>query len=724
MIARGALILTATLALSVAAHALEMRDARPRSIVDGERIAALADVDGWDRLRERARTARGGMPEDPTQLALWIVNQGLMWRRDGDAAAGREGERLLQLCLRYLHEQRHRHGDIGVLDEFETLFMLQNCAIARDLFRDRIDGRLRDRSRDALRRWGDFLGDTVVRRDGWAATNIGNHKHAVLASIALIAAGLDTGDATGTRLLTLADRLFAEELAPMLELVADGGWPEGIAYNRVAATELVKLVDCLGYATGDDYWTRLPLLAGNADYMLSQLAPHGRWLPIGDVWDDRPHWGDRLLLRRYATRLGHAGAAALAAHLETLPAYQDEADALGLALAWGTPQPAARDLADLPRAASFPGSGVHTWRSDWRDDALQVAFTAGPLLSSHQHADQGALVVNWHGPVLLDTGLYDGFWTRHSFHYYRRSVAHNTLVVRDQRERFQITNDIARLQRTGIAPVANDGGQRYFNLVPHDRAEYERYRDVLTSATGHLHASGPDFAYFGGDLGGTYHPDKLTTFQREAVVLGPRDGRARIVVRDRVTLPEDRSDLEAAFLWHSAARPDQRDALLHVAAGPVRCRIVPLFAHDRRVVGGPDRAYLVDGTQVPPEKAPPAGAPPTGAWRVEILPTIAPGEPFTGITTLVLTAGEADPGRPTTIAPGAVHDPIAGDWIVWPAEDHAVPLAVTPGAALTVTDCGDGTRHERTADVAGGLDRRSLTGTGPWWIRPYTEDEP
>ncbi|MCM8635393.1 heparinase II/III family protein [Accumulibacter sp.] len=94
------------------------------------------------------------------------------------------------------------------------------------------------------------------------------------------------------------------------------------------------------------------------------------------------------------------------------------------------------DVSDLPEgvpnAAHFPSIGWVAMHSDLRDRGrTSVYFKSSPYgANSHGHYDQNSFVLNAGGrPLLIDSGYYDSYGSKHHFGWTFRTKAHNAVTA-------------------------------------------------------------------------------------------------------------------------------------------------------------------------------------------------------------------------------------------------------------------------------------------------------
>ena len=102
---------------------------------------------------------------------------------------------------------------------------------------------------------------------------------------------------------------------------------------------------------------------------------------------------------------------------------------------------------------------------------------------NHNHLDTGAFQIYYKGSLATDTGIYNTYGSDHDFNYYKRTIAHNSMLVYNPNEQWTIW---------GGKPIANDGGVKW----PNNGLEAQSLNDILTKdfKTSEIagHQFGPD----------------------------------------------------------------------------------------------------------------------------------------------------------------------------------------------------------------------------------------
>lgn len=276
-------------------------------------------------------------------------------------------------------------------------------------------------------------------------------------------------------------------------------------------------------------------------------------------------------------------------------------------LLWRDPDLESWDLRELPTTRYFGDPfGWMVARTGWSDDAVIASMQVNVYnFLNHQHQDAGAFQIYYRGTLACDTGLYGGtggsYVGPHNVNYYKRTIAHNSLLVYDPDEEWS-TRGFREIEKV------NDGGQRFPNgwvaardLQSFLSADYKT-GDVLGWWFGPDTAR-PDVSYLKGDITEAYS-EKVYQVRRSFVFLDlqDKDVPAALVVFDRVV------SVDPAFrkywLLHSVEEPSVGGTVTDIALTRstgwsgrlVNTTLLPEEGNLQiEKVGGPDQRHWVFG---------------------------------------------------------------------------------------------------------------------------------
>jgi heparin/heparan-sulfate lyase len=294
-------------------------------------------------------------------------------------------------------------------------------------------------------------------------------------------------------------------------------------------------------------------------------------------------------------------------------------------LLWRDPDLKPLPVTDLP-LSRYMGSpyGWMAARTGWDADAVIAEMKVNIFnFNNHQHLDAGAFQVYYQGALAIDSGLYEGkngaYGSPHHVNYYKRTVAHNSLLIYDPDEKFE----------RNTVKYRNDGGQR----MPNRWREPGNLEQLLNGdyQTGQVEGAGfgpdpqrPDYTYLKGDLTKAYSA-KVKEVKRSFVFLNlaGQASPAALIVFDKVVASNPA--FKKSWLLHSIAEPQVRGNATTVAHGGrmINTTLLPEADNLEIVkVGGPGKEFWVFGEDFPNE--PDAGEDPNdfeiGAWRIEVSP--------------------------------------------------------------------------------------------------------
>jgi hypothetical protein len=316
----------------------------------------------------------------------------------------------------------------------------------------------------------------------------------------------------------------------------NGSYHESMDYMRISYVPMAMLAELQRTTTGVDPALRFCTYRSFTDTYLYKLLPDGTPSREGDneypILDDR----DTAVLGYAVNRFKNPYAAWLlrdsgfAVKKWALPIL----DFLWNDLDVAPRNPSVTHPEELPRYRYFSGVDQVVFRKEWNANATRIEFDCGPYLAKHQHLDRNHFTIFHRGYLAIDSGAdYTESESPHYLNYYRRTIAHNTMLVYDPKEHFFWSENVVQ--------AANDGGQRmdssrFWNSV-RSLEDWEKTRDIWD--IGHLkivdNVDAPDgqggYHYALGDATRAYSPHKLRCFTRQLLYL---PGMDVLLVFDRV----------------------------------------------------------------------------------------------------------------------------------------------------------------------------------------------
>ncbi|HPD13772.1 MAG TPA: heparinase II/III family protein [Planctomycetota bacterium] len=327
-----------------------------------------------------------------------------------------------------------------------------------------------------------------------------------------------------------------KDLALFLDYLRDGSYWQGYYWSvTTRAAEIHRAFALMRSATGIDY------LDPKAHPYLANL---GRWiLYCSDVARRRViyNYGDGEMVNFDTTRVFPV--LAMSADLSKDPrvewlARQVQPEGADWFTEFFCHDPAlpAVGPGDLPPARAFPGTGLAVMRTGWKGHDAWASTRFCDWFDMHGHPDAGSFILYCQSPLAPDTGFYcPGNY--HANGYYTRTVAHNTITVRDPAAKTPLNDGCQRTRdkRTWSFAIGTDAW--VYNQDEFDRA------NLLAFETQEL------YDYCAGEATKAYRPEMVKEFVRQTVLL--RDGF--FLVFDRVESP--RAELEKRWLMHFVGEP-------------------------------------------------------------------------------------------------------------------------------------------------------------------------
>ncbi|HZB44171.1 MAG TPA: heparinase II/III family protein, partial [Pyrinomonadaceae bacterium] len=415
------------------------------------------------------------------------------------------------------------------------------------------DAALKDRvAGELVRAAAQMLQDQSLRDPQLSMYHNYTVRYLTLAAFALTAVeGHPSVEAEAAPLRERTRRVWEHILDLTDFITPDGGYHESMDYQRITYAPMALLAELDRTASNADPALRYPVFRHYTATHLYKALPDGTTSRLGDNEFPYMRSQDNVVLG-YAV---HRFKDPYAAWMLRESGWPDTKDWLIpiTKFLWDDPVVAPRDPArtteaELSRQHHFRGVGHLVMRDGFGPDSTWIEFVAGPYLAKHQHLDQLHFAVYRKGYLATESGAdYTDTESPHYLNYYRRTIAHNSVLVYDQRERF--------FWAENLWPAANDGGQRmdssrYWNTA-RSREDFRNTRELWAlarmDAVGHRPGA---YHYARGDATRAYSPAKVELFTRE-LVYTPADNVLFVFDRVRATDPAFRK----TWLLHGVSEP-------------------------------------------------------------------------------------------------------------------------------------------------------------------------
>jgi hypothetical protein len=418
-----------------------------------------------------------------------------------------------------------------------------------------------------------------------------------------------------------------------------GASSQGNSYGVTHVNGDFRLLTLLLKATGVDLFARFPFYRELGYYWIYTRRPDGQFLRNGDDWLDDMRQNNRINRSEGNPAIDLWTHPWLAEFLLYGAAQYSDPYLLGEYLKvrdldrswtaiediiWRDPGLVPKGPESLPPIRYLGGSvGTLLFRTGWGMDDVVGMFKVMPLFAkNHDHLDRLSFQIYCRGALALDSGLYEGsnslYDSDHWLNYLQRTIAHNTLLIRDPDE---------HLTYRGKA-VNVDGGQFY----PQEGANADTLEAIADPQwrTAKVLAAETDpafrYAFVAGDATAGYGR-KAELVQRTFVFLNPAhaDASAFIVIADRVVSRS--AGYEKVFLLHSMEEPGIEDGIITIHrttgrnhGGTLVSQTIEPHHAVIEAVGGPGKEFSVNGVNYCTEKG---GDAEGGAWRAEVTTSAA-----------------------------------------------------------------------------------------------------
>jgi hypothetical protein len=435
----------------------------------------------------------------------------------------------------------------------------------------------------------------------------------------------------------------------------DGEWAEGMDYNRHSTYHAIRLFLALKTAAGFDVFANSPHLPNTGAYIIYSAKANGLALQCDD--NDWPYIGpwERTALLMLNEVYQDAYNQYFINHCPD-ERFQFEPSEKYIDLLWYNPAIKEKPLSELPLSRIFRGKGLVITRSGWNwdkpgipADDVWLTFHCGDYMGDHVHADINSFAISHKGELALDAGRYDDDWgavigdpnvigKSQFFNYYKRTIAHNTILVYDPNEKMseQLLNDGGQMD---LLRVDTKDGKLGPRNVPedYDQGNFPSEEGIATCdwatnpgrwETGDItsYKATNNFMYVRGDGTKAYSAVKMNSYIRQLVYLQPNI----VVVMDRVV--STNPDFKKTWLLHSVNEPliAKNNRSIEITEGEGKLVCIPVLPHQMKVskIGGPGNECLVDTVHF--KYGMNSAFDPTelhygeiaGAWRIEENPAV------------------------------------------------------------------------------------------------------
>ena len=403
----------------------------------------------WRSQYERLRMWRGSFDDVPPgrKSANVLPSYAIRWLLDPSENAAADTALAIMLAVENDDGQSWNLSTVSIAYDW-----LYNCPAFGAVEKEEVRGRIASWTRDCIHQLE--TDDDLFNNHTWY------HLRAVyLAGLALHGEHEDAKS-----WLDFADRFWRERLEEAVAMF-EGGWHEGLSYSsRATMLNLAMWLAAHQSASEPREWPFARLHQQGGDWLnkftsfyAAQVYPDGTLARYGDlpVFITGGGWDNSRLFMIVAREYRNPLAAWIVSNAarggqDLLPLH------IWYYLLWYDPSVKAEPPSESVERSVRLNPGTYDlffMRSGWDEDATVVSFHAGDWFGSHDHLDAGHFSIFRNGWLALDAGVYTPMESNHYVNFYSRTLAHNSLLIHDPSERFQIPHS------SGVE-VFNDGGQR------------------------------------------------------------------------------------------------------------------------------------------------------------------------------------------------------------------------------------------------------------------------
>lgn len=431
----------------------------------------------------------------------------------------------------------------------------------------------------------------------------------------------------------IAAKIVLEEFKPARNFLFTAGMHyQGDSYGqeRYSFDALANLI-----FAGMGYTNAFDSVMGDVPYRtLYTRRPDGDQLKDGDSWLTPNRGADLYLSNTFLYTARFYNNPYFKAEFEREYAKSDyKVDAV-LAFLFHDPDQESKPMSELPLSRYF-GSPVGSMvaRTGWNlgidsHDVVAEMKVSEYHFGNHNHLDTGAFQIYYKGSLAIDSGIYKIYTSAHSENYYRRTIAHNSMLVYNHHDQWTMW---------GGKAISNDGGVKF----PNDGKEAQNINEIKNNGYKMSEIAGqgfgpdpvqPDYTYLKGDHTNAYQ-DRVSKYTRSTVFLNLKNSLhpAAMIVYDRVNSKDP--SFQKYWLLHSEQEPIVVNNVTTITRNQfgyngklVNTSLLPL-QDDLRIekVGGVDangnsRQFDVFGTNYGETRDGVNTGIEPGEWRIQISP--------------------------------------------------------------------------------------------------------
>jgi len=408
---------------------------------------------------------------------------------------------------------------------------------------------------------------------------------------------------------------LTEGFQPFYKYLAeeDGGFHMWWGYSRYYIFDELEFCTIWRNATGENIFIKNQWLKNTAYFLIYGLRSDMTYWGTGDNSARYPGWIDRMLLKKIAGEYNNGNAKYLAERLKRQRKDWPGIDELFFNLLWKNDSIEPKSNENFPLVKEFKRVGTYVFREGWRGDNVSALFKNTPVyFGNHSHRDANSFAIWYKEDLAIDSGYYDEYGSEHWWNYYIRSIAHNTVLIYNPDEKFELWGK----------EYINDGGQRFIqepHSQPYNVEDLKSEAFKVGETT--LLENNDSYSYVVGDATDAYSSDKCELFKRHFIWFKniKNWNHPIIVIFDEIV--STKPEFEKTWLLHSINRPKIEKNLITIKNGKGKLWNYVIEPRDFNieVIGGEGHEFDVNGINYVPETDNLEDVQKwAGAWRVEL----------------------------------------------------------------------------------------------------------
>jgi len=497
-------------------------------------------------------------------------------------------------------------------DDQQIRTRLQAYAYYYDLCFERLDKKERESVQKQILKCIYWLD-----KHGYLRTNNfgGGHHHYANISAIIGCLAIYYEEPSAKKWCDILEKNLKEGFIPFYKYLAqeDGSFHMWWEYTRYYIFGELEFYSIWKNATGEDLFKKNQWIEKVFYFLIYGLRDDLTYWNVGDNHARHLKWIDKVIFEKIASEYKNCYAKYMVEIFEKQRKNWPSIDELFFELLWKKEDVKPCSICKLPLVREFKKAGVYIFREGWEGENVIALFKCTPIyFFNHSHRDANSFLIWYKGDLAIDSGYYGKYGSKHWLNYYIRSIAHNTVLIYDPEERFNLWGK----------SLVNDGGQKFINKPHYQPYNVEDLKaENFKVGETKIIEDNENYTLVVGDATKAYSSKKCKLFRRYFLWLKKvkKWSHPVIVIFDEVI--STNPNFEKIWLLHSINKPKIEGNLITIknGLGKLWCYIIEPNNFKLSLVGGKGREFEVNKINFTPFTIKNKNVDVwSGRWRVEL----------------------------------------------------------------------------------------------------------